>query len=49
MDDIRSLLEKEAVEASVPAGTTELNLKAFHAGLDYFDEVYGNAKKMATT
>jgi 2-oxoglutarate ferredoxin oxidoreductase subunit gamma len=29
---------REAVEASVPAGTTELNLKAYHAGLDYFDE-----------
>jgi 2-oxoglutarate ferredoxin oxidoreductase subunit gamma len=31
---------REAVEASVPAGTTELNLKAYHAGLDYFDETY---------
>jgi 2-oxoglutarate ferredoxin oxidoreductase subunit gamma len=40
---------REAVEASVPAGTTELNLKAFHAGLDYFDEVYGNVKEMVTT
>jgi 2-oxoglutarate ferredoxin oxidoreductase subunit gamma len=39
---------REAVEASVPAGTTELNLKAFHAGLDYFDEVYGKVRQTAT-
>jgi len=41
-DDMR-----QAVEASVPAGTTELNLKAFHAGLDYYDEHFGNSKKGA--
>ncbi len=29
---------REAVKASVPAGTEELNLKAFDAGLAYFDE-----------
>jgi hypothetical protein len=33
------------VEASVPGGTTELNLKAFDAGVEYFDEVYGGVKK----
>jgi 2-oxoglutarate ferredoxin oxidoreductase subunit gamma len=31
---------REAVKASVPAGTEELNLKAFDAGLAYFDEHY---------
>jgi 2-oxoglutarate ferredoxin oxidoreductase subunit gamma len=36
---------RQAVEASVPAGTTELNLKAYHAGLDYYDEHYKNSKK----
>jgi len=40
---------REAVEASVPPGTTELNLKAYHAGLDYFDEVYGNVKTVSGT
>ena len=39
---------REAVEASVPAGTTELNLKAYHAGLDYHDKVYGNVRKERT-
>lgn len=34
---------REAVKASVPAGTEELNLKAFDAGLAYYDEQYGNA------
>jgi len=38
---------RQAVEASVPAGTTELNLKAFHAGLDYYDEHYGDRKEGA--
>jgi 2-oxoglutarate ferredoxin oxidoreductase subunit gamma len=35
---------REAVEASVPPGTTELNLQAFHAGLDYYDKVYGSGQ-----
>jgi 2-oxoglutarate ferredoxin oxidoreductase subunit gamma len=35
-DDMR-----EAVKGSVPAGTTELNLKAFDAGVKHYDEVYG--------
>jgi 2-oxoglutarate ferredoxin oxidoreductase subunit gamma len=32
---------REAVKASVPQGTEELNLKAFDAGIAYFDEHYG--------
>ena len=32
---------REAVEASVPTGTEELNLKAFDAGWAYFEEHYG--------
>ena len=32
---------REAVKASVPPGTTELNLEAFRSGLAYFDEHYG--------
>jgi 2-oxoglutarate ferredoxin oxidoreductase subunit gamma len=32
---------REAVKASVPPGTEELNLKAFDAGCAYFDEHYG--------
>jgi 2-oxoglutarate ferredoxin oxidoreductase subunit gamma len=32
---------REAVEASVPTGTEELNLKAFDAGWTYFEEHYG--------
>jgi 2-oxoglutarate ferredoxin oxidoreductase subunit gamma len=32
---------REAVKAAVPAGTEELNLKAFDAGCGYFDEEYG--------
>ncbi len=35
---------KEAVLNSVPAGTEELNLKAFEAGLAFFDEEYGENK-----
>lgn len=31
---------REAVKASVPAGTEELNLKAFDAGWAYFEEEY---------
>ncbi len=34
---------REAVAHSVPAGTEELNLKAFDAGWDYFVENYGEA------
>ena len=34
----------EAVKRSVPAGTEELNLKAFDAGWAYFQEVYGQKK-----
>lgn len=37
-------LMREAVEASVPPGTEELNLKAFDAGWGYFDETYGENK-----
>jgi len=32
---------REAVESSVPTGTEELNLKAFDAGWEYFEEHYG--------
>lgn len=35
---------REAVKASVPPGTEELNLKAFDAGLAYYDEHYGSGK-----
>ena len=40
---------EEAVKTSVPPGTTELNLKAYNAGLSYFDEVYAGAKKEQTS
>jgi 2-oxoglutarate ferredoxin oxidoreductase subunit gamma len=33
-----------AVTSSVPAGTEELNLKAFNAGWDYYDREYGGSK-----
>jgi 2-oxoglutarate ferredoxin oxidoreductase subunit gamma len=36
---------RSAVEHSVPAGTEELNLKAFDAGWDYFQKEYGGKKK----
>jgi 2-oxoglutarate ferredoxin oxidoreductase subunit gamma len=39
---------REAVKASVPAGTEELNLKAFEAGLAYYDDQYGSAKGKKT-
>ena len=42
---------RAAVEASVPGGTTELNLKAFDAGVAYYVEAYGGVtegKKPAT-
>jgi len=35
---------RKGVEASVPPGTEELNLKAFEAGLAYFDDEYGKKK-----
>jgi len=34
---------RQAVLDSVPAGTEELNLKAFDAGVDYFEKEYGSA------
>ena len=36
---------REAVKASVPAGTERLNFEAFDAGYEYFDQEYGQAKK----
>jgi 2-oxoglutarate ferredoxin oxidoreductase subunit gamma len=33
---------RDAVKASVPPGTEELNLKAFDAGYAYYDEEYGD-------
>jgi 2-oxoglutarate ferredoxin oxidoreductase subunit gamma len=38
---------RHAVEASVPAGTEELNLKAFNAGWEYFQEEYGQKEEGA--
>jgi 2-oxoglutarate ferredoxin oxidoreductase subunit gamma len=35
---------REAVKASVPAGTEELNLKAFDAGVAHFDETCGEGR-----
>jgi 2-oxoglutarate ferredoxin oxidoreductase subunit gamma len=32
---------REAVKASVPGGTEEMNLKAFDAGWEYFEQEYG--------
>jgi Pyruvate/2-oxoacid:ferredoxin oxidoreductase gamma subunit len=34
-----------AVSDSVPDGTEELNLKAFNAGWDWYEEEYGGGKK----
>jgi 2-oxoglutarate ferredoxin oxidoreductase subunit gamma len=39
---------RQAVKASVPAGTEELNLKAFDAGVEYFDNVVNAAKVEVT-
>lgn len=36
---------RDAVEHSVPHGTEELNLKAFDAGCEYFEEEYGEKGK----
>jgi len=38
---------REAVKGSVPAGTEELNLKAFDAGWEYFQEEFNGGKKAA--
>ena len=38
---------REAVGASVPSGTEELNLKAFDAGCAYFDDEYGKEQQSA--
>jgi 2-oxoglutarate ferredoxin oxidoreductase subunit gamma len=40
---------REAVKASVPAGTEELNLKAFDAGCAYFDEECGKEQQSAVS
>jgi len=32
---------RDAVKASVPAGTEDLNLRAFDAGVKYFEDTYG--------
>ena len=40
---------REAVKTSVPAGTEELNLKAFDAGWSYFDKEYGRKNRKVTT
>jgi hypothetical protein len=37
------------VKASVPAGTEELNIKAFDAGCAYFDQEYGQQKPSAVS
>jgi hypothetical protein len=38
VEDVRA-----AVEASVPAGTTKLNLQAFDAGVEHFRRTCGDA------
>jgi 2-oxoglutarate ferredoxin oxidoreductase subunit gamma len=38
---------REAVKGSVPPGTEELNLKAFDAGCEYFDQEYSRKKRSA--
>jgi 2-oxoglutarate ferredoxin oxidoreductase subunit gamma len=40
---------REAVQESVPRGTEELNLRAFDAGFEYFQEEYGKGKKKSAT
>lgn len=40
---------REAVKASVPPGTEELNLKAFDAGCAYYDEEYGQTEHSAVS
>lgn len=38
---------RNAVKESVPAGTEDLNLKAFDAGYGYYDEAYGKPEQTA--
>jgi len=38
---------REAVKTSVPPGTVELNLRAFDAGCEYFDQEHGQQKPSA--
>jgi Pyruvate/2-oxoacid:ferredoxin oxidoreductase gamma subunit len=38
---------RQAVQDSVPAGTEELNLRAFDAGWEAFENEYGEQKKVA--
>lgn len=38
---------RNAVKESVPAGTEELNLKAFDAGYAYYEEAYGRPEQTA--
>jgi Pyruvate/2-oxoacid:ferredoxin oxidoreductase gamma subunit len=40
---------RAAVKASVPAGTEELNVKAFEAGCAYSDQEYGTGKLSAAS
>ncbi len=40
---------REAVKASVPAGTEEFNLKAFDAGCSYFEEMYKDKRGAVET
>jgi 2-oxoglutarate ferredoxin oxidoreductase subunit gamma len=48
--DIASREElRQAVKESVPPGTEELNLKAFDAGCQHFDEAYGDKKQSAVS
>lgn len=39
---------RDAVKASVPPGTEELNLKAFDAGASHFEDEYGGKSKKKT-
>jgi 2-oxoglutarate ferredoxin oxidoreductase subunit gamma len=39
---------REAVKASVPAGTEDLNLQAFDAGCAHFDKEYGDTEEAAS-
>ncbi len=36
---------RDAVRASVPRGTEDLNLRAFEAGYDYFEKEYGGTRR----
>jgi 2-oxoglutarate ferredoxin oxidoreductase subunit gamma len=37
---------REAVKASVPPGTEDLNLRAFDAGAEYFEKEYGEKREL---